>query len=133
GARSTEVTAQVSELEGQRQALDAEAQSQETRARGIDVAALGQEPVVRELLSGLNVADAQAPEVHLRAQTVAEEVRRIAERHPGLIGQGLDWPARQMEFQRVYSEWRERHTVALEARRRAGAPLPPRLAQMQPH
>src|SRR2546423_9154925 len=36
-----------------------------------------------------------------------------------------------MEFQRVYSEWRERHNVALEARRRAGAELPPRLEQLK--
>ena len=77
------------------------------------------------------MADAQAPEVHLRAQTAAEEARRIAERHPGLIGQSLDWPARQMEFQRVYSEWRERHNVATEARQRAGAELPPRLEQLK--
>ena len=83
------------------------------------------------MLSALTVGDAQAPESHLRAQTAAEEARRIAERHPGLIGQNLDWPNRQREFQRVYSEWRERHTVALEARRRAGAELPPRLEQLK--
>src|SRR5438046_4811880 len=35
-----------------------------------------------------------------------------------------------MSVQRVYSEWRERHTVALEARQRAGAELPPRLEQL---
>src|SRR5439155_947864 len=108
-----------------------EAQGHETRARGIDDAALAQEPTVRELLSTLNVADTQAPEAHLRAQTAAEDARRIAERHPGLIGNNLDWPARQMEFQRVFSEWRERHNVALEARRRAGAELPPRLEQLK--
>src|SRR5438445_462307 len=129
--RAAEAAIPVQQLEAERQKLDSEAQGHETRARGIDAAALNQEPVVRELLSSLNVADAQAPEVHLRAQTTAEEARRIAERHPGLIGQNLDWPARQMEFQRVYSEWRERHNVALEARRRAGAELPPRLEQLK--
>src|ERR1700704_1691592 len=129
--RAADTTAQVKQLEAERQKLDAEAQGHETRARGIDDAALGHEPTVRELLSTLNVADTQAPEVHLRAQTAAEEARRIAERHPGLIGNNLDWPARQMEFQRVFSEWRERHNVALEARRRAGAELPPRLEQLK--
>lgn len=129
--RATEVAPQVQQLEAERQRLDSEAAGFETRARGIDAAALAQEPAVRELLSALNVADAQAPEIHLRAQTAAEDARRIAERHPGLIGQGLDWPGRQMEFQRVYSEWRERHNVALEARRRAGAELPPRLEQLK--
>jgi uncharacterized protein YhaN len=130
-ARATHATAQVQQLEAERQKLDAEAQGHETRARGIDDEALTQEPTVRELLSALNVADTQAPEIHLRAQTAAEESRRIAERHPGLIGNNLDWPARQMEFQRVFSEWRERHNVALEARRRAGAELPPRLEQLK--
>src|SRR2546428_2332123 len=110
--RAAEAAIQVQQLEAERQKLDSEAQGHETRARGIDAAALNQEPVVRELLSSLNVADAQAPEIHLRAQTAAEEARRIAERHPGLIGQNLDWPARQMEFQRVYSEWRESHHSA---------------------
>ncbi|HET9847478.1 MAG TPA: AAA family ATPase [Candidatus Dormibacteraeota bacterium] len=129
--RAADVAAQVEQLEAERQRLDSEAAAFETRARGIDAAALAQEPAVRELISALNVADAQAPEIHLRAQTAAEDVRRIAERHPGLIGQGLDWPGRQMEFQRVYSEWRERHNVALEARRRAGAELPPRLEQLK--
>jgi uncharacterized protein YhaN len=129
--RATHATAQVQQLEAERQKLDAEAQGHETRARGIDDAALGHEPTVRELLSALNVADTQAPQIHLRAQTAAEEARRIAERHPGLIGNNLDWPARQMEFQRVFSEWRERHNVALEARRRAGAELPPRLEQLK--
>src|SRR2546421_385071 len=129
--RGAENAAQVQQLEAERAKLEQDAQGHQTRARGIDAAALEQEPVVRELLSSLNVADAQAPEVHLRAQTAAEEARRIAERHPGLIGQNLDWPARQMEFQRVYSEWRERHNVALEARRRAGAELPPRLEQLK--
>jgi len=128
--RAADVSSQVQELEAQRGALDAEAQNQATRSRGIDPPALEQEPTVRDLLSALNVADAQAPEIHLRGQTTAEDVRRIAERHPGLIGQGLDWPAGQMEFRRVYSEWRERHNVAVEARRRAGAELPPRLEQL---
>src|SRR5919109_978335 len=129
--RKAEVAHQVMQLEQERAKLEAEKQGFDTRARGIDAAALSQEPAVRELLSALNVADAQAPEVHLRAQTAAEDARRIAERHPGLVGQNLDWPARQMEFQRVYSEWRERHNVALEARRRAGAELPPRLEQLK--
>lgn len=129
--RASEVTGQVQDLEAQRQTLESEAQAQETKARGIDASALSQEPTVRELLSSLSVGDAQAPEVEARAQASAEEVRRIAERHPGLIGQGLDWPARQMEFQRVFSEWRERHNVAVEARRRAGAELPPRLEQLK--
>src|SRR3989440_5496762 len=129
--RGAENAAQVQQLEAERAKLEQDAQGHQTRARGIDAAALEQEPVVRELLSSLNVADAQAPEVHLRAQTAAEEARRIAERHPGLIGQNLDWPARPMEFQRRYSEWRERHNVALEARRRAGAELPPRLEQLK--
>ena len=129
--RAAENAAQVQQLEAERAKLESDAQGHETRARGIDAAALDQEPVVRELLTSLNVADAQAPEVHLRAQTAAEEARRIAERHPGLIGQSLDWPARQMEFQRVYSEWRERHNVATEARQRAGAELPPRLEQLK--
>jgi uncharacterized protein YhaN len=129
--RGGEVAAQVQQLQAERSTLDSEAQGYELRARGIDESALSQEPVVRELLSALNVADAQAPEVHLRAQTAAEEARRVAERQPGMIGQGLDWPARQMEFQRVYSEWRERHNVAVEARQRAGAELPPRLEQLK--
>src|ERR1700737_1443673 len=129
--RAAGSTAQVKQLEAERQKLDSEAQGYETKARGIDDAALDQDPLVRELLTALNVADTQAPEVHLRPLTAAEEARRIAERPPGLIGQNLDWPARQMEFQRVYSEWRERHTVALEARRRAGAELPPRLEQLK--
>ncbi len=129
--RAAGTASQVQQLEAERQTLESEAQGHETRARGIDAAALNQEPAVRELLSSLNVADAQAPEAHQRAQTSAEDARRIAERHPGLIGQNLDWPARQMEFQRVYSEWHERHNVALEARRRAGAELPPRLEQLK--
>src|SRR2546425_177879 len=129
--RTTDVAPQVQQLEAERAKLDAEAQGYETRARGIEGGALPREPAVRELLPALNVGDAQAPESPLRAQTSAEEARRIAERHPGLIGQNLDWPARQMEFQRVYSEWRERHTVAVEARRRAGAELPPRLEQLK--
>src|SRR5947209_1559884 len=129
--RAADVAPQVRQLEAERAKLDADAQGYETRARGIDSAALTHEPAVRELLSALNVGDAQAPEGHLRAQTAAEDARRLAERHPGLIGQNLDWSTRQREFQRVYSEWRERHTVALEARRRAGAELPPRLEQLK--
>jgi DNA repair exonuclease SbcCD ATPase subunit len=129
--RAGENAAQVQQLEAERAKLEQEAQSLKTRASGIDATALEQEPTVRELLTSLNVADAQAPEVHLRAQTAAEDARRIAERHPGLIGQNLDWPARQLEFQRFYSEWRERHNVAGEARRRAGAELPPRLEQLK--
>src|SRR5438270_2395246 len=129
--RAADVAPQVQQLEAERAKLDAEAQGFETRARGIDAAALTQEPAVREMLSALTVGDAQAPEVHPRAKTTAEDARRIAERHPGLIGNTRDWPARQMEFQRVFSEWRERHTVALEARRRAGAELPPRLEQLK--
>ena len=129
--RAGENAVQVQQLEAERAKLESEAQGHQTRARGIDAAALEQEPVVRELLTSLNVVDAQAPEVHLRALTAAEEARRIAERHPGLIGHNLDWPARQMEFQRVYSEWRERHNVAGEARGRAGAELPPRLEQLK--
>ncbi|HZC76811.1 MAG TPA: hypothetical protein VE258_03640, partial [Ktedonobacterales bacterium] len=73
--RATEATAQVQQLEAERQKLDAEAQGHETRARGIDAAALGHEPAVRELLSALNVADTQAPDLHLRAQAAAEEAR----------------------------------------------------------
>src|SRR6202162_1389761 len=129
--RAAENAAQVQQLEGERAKLETEPQGHEPRARGIDAAALDQDPAVRELLTSLNVADTQAPEVHLRAQTAAEEARRIPERHPGLIGQNLDWSARQMEFQRVYSEWRERHNVATEARHRAGAELPPRLEQLK--
>ncbi|MDQ6712255.1 MAG: AAA family ATPase [Candidatus Dormibacteraeota bacterium] len=130
-SRAADTSAQVQQLEAERQTLDAEAHGHETRARGIDAGALGHEPTVRELLSTLSVADTQAPDLHLRAQTAAEDARRIAERHPGLIGNNLDWPARQREFQRVFSEWRERHNVALEARRRAGAELPPRLEQLK--
>src|SRR5438874_11703708 len=98
--RAADSTAQVQQLDAERQKLDSEAQGHETRARGIDDAALAQEPTVRELLSTLNVADTQAPEAHLRAQTAAEDARRIAERHPGLIGYNLDWQAWQVEFQR---------------------------------
>src|SRR2546425_8070527 len=129
--RATDVAPQVQQLEAERAKLDWEAKGYETRARGIDAAALTQEPAVREMLSALNVGDAQAPESHLRAQTAAEEARRIAERHPGLIGQNLDWPARQREFQRVYSEWRGRETGAPPARRPAGAALPPRPGRHQ--
>jgi DNA repair exonuclease SbcCD ATPase subunit len=129
--KSADVRSQLQQLEAERGQLDSDAHGHETRARGIDAAALKEEPAVRELLTSLTVSDTQSPEVHLRAQTAAEDTRRIAERHPGLVGNNLDWPARQMEFQRVYSEWRERHTVALEARRRAGAELPPRLEQLK--
>lgn len=129
--RATESAAQLQQLRAERETLDSEAQGHETRARGIDATALREEPTVRELLSLLSVGDTQAPDTHLRAQSAAEEARRIAERHPGLIGHTLDWAARQMEFQRVYSEWRERHNVAIEARRRAGAELPPRLEQLK--
>src|SRR5438270_1030623 len=74
--RAADSTAQVQQLDAERQKLESEAQGHETRARGIDDAALAQEPSVRELLSTLNVADTQAPEVHLRAQTTAEDARR---------------------------------------------------------
>src|ERR1700731_1842824 len=67
--RAANTTAQVQQLEAERQKLDADAQGHETRARGIDAAALAEEPAVRELLSTLNVADTQAPDVHLRAQS----------------------------------------------------------------
>src|SRR2546430_1400425 len=121
------------QLEAERAKLDAEAQGFETRARGIDAAALTQEPAVREMLSALNVGDAQAPESHLRAQTAAEEARRIAERHPGLIGQNLDLPARQREFQRASSEWRGGGPGAPPAPPPAGAPRPPRPGAPQHH
>src|SRR5439155_435157 len=71
--RAADVAPQVRQLEAERAKLDADAQGYETRARGIDSAALTHEPVVRELLSALNVGDAQAPEGHLRAQTAAED------------------------------------------------------------
>src|SRR2546428_4361281 len=95
--RATHTTAQVQQPEAERQQLEDEAQGHQTRARGIDAAALAQEPKVRELLSSLNVADTQAPEIHIRAQTAAEESRRIARRDPGLTGDNLDWPARPLE------------------------------------
>jgi len=129
--RAAEVADQVKDLEAERARLDSEAQGQENRARGVDELALKEEPLVRELVSSLTYADTQAPDVHLRAHAAGEEVRRIAERHPGMIGQNLDWTARQIEFQRHYAEWRERHIVALEARTRAGAELPPRLEQLK--
>ena len=122
---------QVSELEAERDGLESEAHGLNVRARGIDASALQAEPLVRELISSLSVADAQAPEAEARAQGANEELSRLAERHPGLIGQNFDWPARHMEFQRVYSEWHERHNVAVEARQRAGAELPPRLEQLK--
>src|SRR5256885_7657111 len=124
--RAADVAPQVQQLEAERAKLDAEAQGFETRARGIDAAALTQEPAVREMLSALNVGDAQAPESHLRAQTAAEEARRIAERHPGLIGQNLDWPARQRGFQRVYSDGRASGAAAPQTPPPAAAPPPPR-------
>jgi len=125
------VAAQLAELQSERARLDSEAQGEEIRARGIDEAALQAEPAVRELFSSLSVAEAQAPEAQARAQAAQEELGRLSERHPGLIGQNLDWSARHMEFQRVYSEWHERHNVAVEARHRAGAELPPRLEQLK--
>ncbi|MDQ6883691.1 MAG: AAA family ATPase [Candidatus Dormibacteraeota bacterium] len=125
------VAGQVAELETERNRLDSEAQGLETRARGIDPSALQAEPVVRDLLSSLTVADTQAPEIQARAQAANEDLARLADRSPGLIGQDLDWPARNIEFQRVYSEWHERHKVAVEARHRAGAELPPRLEQLK--
>jgi len=122
---------QLAELEAERNRVQSEAQGLKTRARGIDESALRAEPAVRQLVSSLTVADIQAPEAQSRAQAGNDELARLAERHPGLVGQNLDWPARNMEFQRVYSEWHERHNVAVEARTRAGAELPPRLEQLK--
>ncbi|MEO6796499.1 MAG: AAA family ATPase [Candidatus Dormibacter sp.] len=122
---------QLAQLESERHRVQSEAQGLMTRARGIDETALQAEPTVRQLVSSLTVADTQAPEAQSRAQAGNDELARLAERHPGLIGQTLDWPARNMEFQRVYSEWHERHNVAVEARARAGAELPPRLEQLK--
>ncbi|HYM49378.1 MAG TPA: AAA family ATPase [Candidatus Limnocylindrales bacterium] len=130
-SRAAQVTEQVAELEAERARLAAQAQEQERLARGVDELSLKEEPLVRELVSSLTFADAQAPEVHLRAHACAEEVRRIAERHPGMISESLDWPARQVEFQRALAEWRERHNAALDARKRAGQALPPRLEQLK--
>ncbi len=129
--RAAAVAEQVQDLEAERARLETEAREQEARARGIDELALKEEPLVRELTSSLTFADAQAPEVHLRAHVCAQEVRRIAERHPGMIGPGLDWAARRVEFQRGLAEWRERSTAAAEARTRAGTQLPPRLQQLK--
>ncbi len=129
--RSAEVQDRVRQLEAERQQLAAEVHDQENRARGIDDAALQEESVVRELVSSLTFADAQAPEAHLRVQTFAEEVRRAAERHPGLIGPNLDWPVRRVRFQRAYSEWKERNDAAVETRDRAGVELSPRLEQLK--
>jgi uncharacterized protein YhaN len=129
--RAGQVEEQVKELEAEQARLETEAQSHEGRARGIDELSLKEEPLVRELVSSLTFADAQAPETHLRAHGSAEEVRRISEHHPGMIGLGLDWSARQIEFQRAFAEWRERHNAALEARQRAGQQLPPRLEQLK--
>src|SRR5438093_13222703 len=80
--RAAEVAPQVGQLEAERAKLDAEAQGHERRARGIDAAALTHEPAVRELLSAINVRDAQAPECHLRAQTATQESRPFSEPHP---------------------------------------------------
>src|SRR2546423_5749252 len=55
----------------------------------------------------------------------------MGEAPPGLMRKHLDGAGGQVEFQRVFPEWRERHNVALEARRRAGAELPPRLEQLK--
>ena len=129
--RSRQVQDQVLELEAERGRLATQAGEHEAAARGIDELSLKEEPLVRELVSSLTFADAQAPDVHLRAHACAEEVRRIAERHPGMVGVSLDWPARQVEFQRALAEWRERRNAALEARKRAGQELPPRLEQLK--
>jgi uncharacterized protein YhaN len=123
--------AQVGTLETERSGLESEVQGLETRARGIDESALQAEPAVRDLMSSLAVADTQAPDAQSRAQAANDDLARLGERHPGLIGESLDWPARNREFQRVYSEWYERHKVAVEARSRAGAELPPRLEQLK--
>jgi len=125
------VAAQMGELEAERAKLESEAQGLETRARGIDDEALQAEPAIRDLMSTLAVADSQAPEAQSRAQSATDDLTRLGERHPGMIGHNLDWPARHMEFQRVFSEWHERHKVAVEARSRAGAELPPRLEQLK--
>ena len=129
--RARQVRDQVAELEAERSRLATQAAEQETAAHGIDELSLKEEPLVRELVSSLTFADAQAPEVHLRAHACAEEVRRIAERHPGMVSASFDWPARQVEFQRALAEWRERHQAALDARKRAGQALPPRLEQLK--
>lgn len=130
-AEAQTVAAELAETQAERNRLESEAQGLETRARGIDERALEAEPAIRDLMSSLAVADSQAPDGQSRAQAATEELGRLSERHPGLIGQNLDWPARNMEFQRVYSEWYERHKVAVEARTRAGAELPPRLEQLK--
>ncbi|HSO94316.1 MAG TPA: AAA family ATPase [Candidatus Dormibacteraeota bacterium] len=130
-AEAHTVAGQLAEMEMERNRLESEAQGLDTRARGIDDRALEAEPVIRDLMSSLAVAETQAPEAQSRAQVAGNDLTRLSERHPGLIGQNLDWPARNMEFQRVYSEWHERHKVAVEARTRAGAELPPRLEQLK--
>ena len=127
GAGASEVAA----LEAERAKLEQDYQAQMKQARGVTQNSLKTEPQVRELVSSLSLMDAQAPEAHLRARTCADEVQQLADRHPGLIGQGADWTARHVEFQRVYAEWRERSNAAVEARRRAGAELPPRLEQLK--
>jgi len=130
-ARGTASASEVTALEAERMKLEQEYQAQMAQARGINQNSLKTEPQVRELVSSLSLMDAQAPEAHLRARTCADEVQQLADRHPGLIGQGADWTSRHVEFQRVYAEWRERTNAAVEARRRAGAELPPRLEQLK--
>jgi DNA repair exonuclease SbcCD ATPase subunit len=125
------VAGQLADVEAERLRTAAELSELEAKSRGIDPLALKEEPLLRELVSSLTFADAQAPEVHLRSHACAEEVRRLAERHPGLIGPSINWGPRQIEFQRALSEWRERNEAAVEARRRAGLELPPRLEQLK--
>jgi len=129
--RAAEAQAPIQQLEEERGNLAKDAHQHQERARGLDEAALKEEPAVRELVSALTFSDAQAPEAHLRAHACAEEVQQIAERQPGMIGAHLDWIARRIEFERVYSEWQERHNAAVDARRRAGMELPPRLEQLK--
>jgi DNA repair exonuclease SbcCD ATPase subunit len=129
--QAQDVAEQIHDLDAERRRLESEAVGHESQARGIDDLALKEEPLVRELVSSLSVTDGQAPELQLRAQATEDEVQRLSERHPGLIGPGQDWPTRQMEFQRSYSEWRERQSVAADARKRAGSQLPPRLEQLK--
>jgi DNA repair exonuclease SbcCD ATPase subunit len=130
-ARAADAASEVAALEAERGKLEQEYQGQIARARGVSPNSLKEEPMVRELVSSLSLMDAQAPEAHLRARTCADEVQHLADRHPGLIGQGAEWTSRHVEFQRVYAEWRERSNAATEARRRAGAELPPRLEQLK--
>lgn len=130
-ARAAAAAPEVVAMEAERGKLEEEYQGQMARARGSSPKSLKEEPQVRELVSSLSLMDAQAPEAHLRARTCADEVQQLADRHPGLIGQGADWTSRHVDFQRVYAEWRERSSAAVEARRRAGAELPPRLEQLK--